>query len=274
MSRQTAFHSGPEPAVSIILPTYNRAPLLPRSIASVLRQSYDSFELLVVDDGSTDETKNVVAALTDPRIKYFSLPRNVGASAARNAGISLARGQFLAFQDSDDEWIESKLAKQMSAFSGGPSSLGMVYSDMQRILPDGTATYFAAPGIVPGRLINPATQFYQVHNLGIQSTVIKREYLERAGRFSVSLPVYEDLELFIRLSRVCEFQHLREPLVKYYDTRGISQDLHNRWISRRLMLRRYYKELLTRYPVFLLKEVRWLYIFRHEALKTCRACSH
>jgi glycosyltransferase involved in cell wall biosynthesis len=274
MSRPAAFHSGPEPRVSIILPTYNRAPLLARSIASVLRQSYDNFELLVIDDGSTDETLNVVAGFTDPRIKYFSLARNVGASAARNAGISLAQGQFLAFQDSDDEWFEAKLAKQMSAFRGGPTNLGMVYSDMERILADGTATYFAAPGIVPGRLIDPATQFYQVHNLGIQSAVIKREYLERAGSFSESLPVYEDLELFIRLSRLCDFQHLQEPLVKYYDTRGISQDLHNRWISRRAMLRRYYKELLTRDPVFLLKEVRWLCIFRHEALKTCRARSH
>ena len=81
------------------------------------------------------------------------------------------------------------------------------------------------------RLINPAVRFYQVVNLGIQSTVIKREHLDAAGHFNESLPAFEDLEMFIRLSRWCDFHLLREPLVKYYDTQGISQDLHAKWVS-------------------------------------------
>jgi hypothetical protein len=159
----------------------------------------------------------------------------------------------------------------MSAFESGPARLGMVYSDMQMILRDGTATYFAAPSVLSDRLINPATRFYQVCNLGIQSAVIKREYLDEAGHFNEGLPALEDLEMFIRLSRRCDFRHLREPLVKYYDTQGISQDLYARWVSRKSMLKLYYKELLSRNPAFLFNEVRWLCTLRGEAAKARRA---
>ena len=236
-----------------------------------MRQSYRDFEVIVIDDGSTDETAGIMADLRDPRIRYVPLTRNTGAGAARNVGIRMARGKFLAFQDSDDEWLPSKLAKQMSAFERGSARLGMVYSDMQMILAEGSATDFAAPSVLPDRLINPATRFYQVHNLGIQSAVIKREYLEEVGHFNESLPTFEDLEMFIRLSRRCEFHHLREPLVKYYKTQGISQDLHARWVTRKVMLKLYYKELLTHDPLFLLNEVRWLFKIRHEAARAKRA---
>ena len=260
-----------EPAVSVVLPTYNRAPLLSRSIRSVLGQSYANFELLVIDDGSTDDTAAVVKGFSDRRITYVSLPSNRGAAAARNVGIRLATAKFLAFQDSDDEWLPSKLAQQISAFERGPARLGMVYSDMQRIRRDGTATYFPAPSVPPHRLIDPATRFYQVGNLGIQSAVIKREYLEQAGHFNESFRAFEDLEMFIRLSRRCDFKHLRAPLVKYYDTQGISRDLYAKWASRKLMLRLYYKEILTNNPVFLINEILWLCAIWHAATRVRRA---
>jgi glycosyltransferase involved in cell wall biosynthesis len=237
----------------------------------VLGQSYTDFEVLVVDDGSMDDTAGVVSGFSDRRVRYVPLARNTGPGAARNVGIRMARGKFLAFQDSDDEWLPSKLAKQMAAFTQGSARLGMVYSDMQRVEADGTATYFAAPGLRPSRLIDPATRFYQAHNLGIQSTVIKREVMEKAGCFNEELPAFEDMELLIRLSKWGDFQHLREPLVKYHNTQGISQDLHARWVSRKLMLRLYYRELLTQNPVFLINEVRWLYAIRHEAARVGRA---
>jgi glycosyltransferase involved in cell wall biosynthesis len=88
-----------EPAVSVVLPTYHRAPLLGRSIRSVLGQCFTDFEVLVVDDGSTDDTAEVVAGFRDPRVRYFRLARNTGAGAARNAGIRLARGRFLAYKE-------------------------------------------------------------------------------------------------------------------------------------------------------------------------------
>jgi glycosyltransferase involved in cell wall biosynthesis len=227
----------------------------------------------VIDDGSTDETSSVVAGFRDQRIRYISLGHNIGAGAARNVGIRMARGKFLAFQDSDDEWLPSKLAKQMSAFERGSVRLGMVYSDMQTILGDGTVIYFAAPTVPSSRLINPATRFYQVWNLGVQSTVIKREYLDVAGHFNESLPAFEDLEMFIRLSKQCEFYRLREPLVKYYDTQGISKDRYAGWLSRKLMLKLYYKEMLTHNPAFLVYEALWLFITQRKAARA-RSVGH
>jgi glycosyltransferase involved in cell wall biosynthesis len=262
--------SGINPAVSVVLPTYNRAALLGRAIRSVLGQSYADFELIVIDDGSTDETAGVVAGFRDRRIRYISLGHNTGAGAARNVGIRMARGKFLAFQDSDDEWLPSKLAKQMSEFERGSVRLGMVYSDMQRILEDGTTLYFAAPSATSNRLINPAIRFYQVCNLGVQSTVIKREYLDAAGHFNESLPAFEDMEMFIRLSRRCEFRRLREPLVKYYDTQGISRDQYAGWVSRKLMLKLYYKEILTHSPAFLFREALWLCTTQRKAARARR----
>ncbi len=262
---------GTEPAVSIVLPTYNRAALLGRSIQSVLRQSYTDFELIVIDDGSTDETSGVVAGFRETRLRYFALARNMGAGAARNVGIQLARGKFLAFQDSDDEWQPSKLSRQMSAFERGSARLGVVYSDMHRVLRDGRTTYFAAPRIRSGRLINYASWFYQVCNIGIQSTVIRRECLDEVGHFNEDLPALEDLEMFIRLSRRYDFQHLREPLVKYYETQGVSKDRYAGWVSRRLMLKLFYKELLTHNPAFLFKEALWLCATRRRAARARRA---
>ena len=122
-----------QPMVSVILPTYNRASLIARSLESVLNQSFADFEVLVVDDGSTDETASVVAEFCDPRVNYIRLPNNAGAAAARNVGIRISKGRFLAFQDSDDEWFPENLAKHMSVFEQNSHKLGVVYSDMERI---------------------------------------------------------------------------------------------------------------------------------------------
>jgi glycosyltransferase involved in cell wall biosynthesis len=246
------------PTVSVVIPTYNRAALIARSLHSVLNQSYRDFEVIVVDDGSTDETAGVVAGFRDQRITYTRLARNTGAGAARNVGIQASKGKFLAFQDSDDEWLPEKLSKHMLVFAQGSPKLGVVYSDKQRLLKNGTTRYHESPAIVPGRLVNPTTQFYQVFRLGIQSIVMKRECLDAAGYFNEALPALEDLELFIRLSKCCDFCHIPEPLVKYYETEGLSKDLYANWVARKLLLKLYYKELLTPNLVFLLKECLWI----------------
>ncbi len=100
--------------VSIILPTYNRAASLPRAIGSILSQTYPDYELLVIDDGSTDHTREVVEGYRDPRIRYLRNDGPVhGASRARNIGIQEARGEYIAFQDSDDVWLPDKLERQV-----------------------------------------------------------------------------------------------------------------------------------------------------------------
>ena len=103
-------------SVSIIMPVFNAAPQLPRAIASVQNQSFPNWELLVIDDGSTDGSAQVAAekARQDPRITLLSLSANEGAAAARNTGLSAARGRYIAFLDADDEWLPEKLDRQLT----------------------------------------------------------------------------------------------------------------------------------------------------------------
>ena len=99
--------------ISVIIPTYNRAKLLPRAVESVLNQTYQDIELIIVDDGSTDDTMEWVRGIKDDRVRYAQL-NHQGACAARNHGISIARGEYIAFQDSDDIWFMDKLEKQLA----------------------------------------------------------------------------------------------------------------------------------------------------------------
>jgi len=97
------------PRISVIIPSYNRANTIGRAIQSALSQSYQDFEIIVIDDGSTDHTEEVIRSFQDSRIRYIRHNRNRGGSAARNTGIHAARGEYIAFLDSDDEWLPQKL---------------------------------------------------------------------------------------------------------------------------------------------------------------------
>ncbi|MGH7835786.1 MAG: glycosyltransferase family 2 protein [Candidatus Binatia bacterium] len=250
--------SGVHPTVSVVIPTYNRARLIGRSVQSVLNQSYSDFEVLVIDDGSTDATAGVLGGFRDQRIRYIRLANNSGAGAARNVGIRMSRGKFIAFQDSDDEWLSEKLARHMSVFEHSSPKLGVVYSDMQRIRTDGSVAYHASPALVPGRLVNPVQQFYQPYMLGVQSTVMKRECLDAAGYFNEQFRALEDLELFIRLSKAFDFYRIPEPLVRYYETDGLSKNQRAGLRARKLLVKLHYKELLLHDVRFLIKECLWI----------------
>lgn len=104
------------PKVSVIIAAYNRAHLIGRALRTVLEQTYNDFEVIIVDDASTDNTENVIKSFDDARIKYIRHDKNKGAAAAWNTGIRASKGEYIAFQDSDDEWAEDKLEKQMNAF--------------------------------------------------------------------------------------------------------------------------------------------------------------
>ncbi len=102
------------PIVSVVIPAFNRVGTIREAVKSVLSQSHADLELLVVDDGSSDGTMSALADMTDPRLRLLANPRNMGPGAARNTGIRAARGDWVAFQDSDDEWLPDKLAKQLA----------------------------------------------------------------------------------------------------------------------------------------------------------------
>ena len=127
--------------VSVIIPTYNRSRTIERAIRSVLIQTYTDLEVIVVDDCSTDNTADIVHCIKDDRVKYFRLECNQGACVARNVGIDMAKGDYIAFQDSDDEWMAEKLEKVLSVMEETQSDI--CFHRLKRFYPkDNRCVYF------------------------------------------------------------------------------------------------------------------------------------
>jgi glycosyltransferase involved in cell wall biosynthesis len=200
------------PPVSIVLPTHNRSAELPRAIESVLAQSWTDFELIVVDDGSTDDTERVVRAFDDPRLRYTRHETNRGGSAARNTGVRMARAPLIAFQDSDDEWLPEKLDKQLRLLRECPPRVGVVGCAYARTADDGSSARFPPPGVGgPETDLGPA--LLRESLLGTPTLVVRRECLDRAGPFDERLARFQDWELLIHISQSYEIRALDEVLV-------------------------------------------------------------
>jgi len=229
--------------VSVVLPTYNRAETLERAIESVLNQTFTDFELIIIDDRSTDNTHLILSKYANiSNVRRISQLRR-GCSVARNIGISIAQGRYVAFQDSDDEWVPDKLAKAVAGLEGTGAEVGVFYSDMLRVQADGSSADFRSPDVEQGVFVDEATLDYQVWCIGIQSAVIKRKCFDEAGYFDEALPRLIDLELFIRLSDKFRFVHCKEMLVKYYAGEGISTNRQALVTARRYLLRKYHNRL-------------------------------
>lgn len=181
--------------VSVVLPTYNRERTLHRAINSVLQQTYHEIELIVVDDGSTDQTRSVVQAYKDERIRYIYQP-NQGACVARNRGVSEARGLYIAFQDSDDEWMEDKLERQMAY--------------MEQTQADVVFHAFWRHGLeaeserIPSETIPSRQVFFEdivpVNMISTQ-TILGKKTCFQEEQFNPAFPRYQDWELGMRLVR-------------------------------------------------------------------------
>lgn len=207
-----------KPSVSVIIPTYNRATLIKRSIQSVLKQTFDDFEVIVVDDASSDNTEEVIASLQDVRIRYFRHESNRGGSAARNTGIEKAQGDLIAFQDSDDEWLPDKLEKQVKTIQQADPSVGLVYTGFWRIQGD-TKEYLPGPHIkkTEGDIHQ---ELLKGNFITTQAVLVKKECFQKVGGFDDSLPRFQDWELFLRIAKHYEFRYIAEPLVISYFTEG------------------------------------------------------
>jgi glycosyltransferase involved in cell wall biosynthesis len=149
-----------EPVVSVIVPTLDAAAFLPAAIASVLDQTFDQFELIVVDDGSTDATQDFLQSCDDPRLRVVTQPRQ-GAAAARNRGVSLAKAPLLAFLDADDLWHRDKLAAQCAVLDAD-GGLDMVFGFLEEFDDVTGAVRTAVPGYSCGTLMVRASAFTRV----------------------------------------------------------------------------------------------------------------
>ena len=206
------------PAVSVVIPTFNRGHLLERSLHSVLVQTFSDLEVIVVDDGSTDDTERRVRAFDDPRIVYIRHEVSRGAPTARNTGIEIAKGRLIAFQDSDDIWMVDKLEKQMALVATVGSDPVVVYCGFAR-WNKGAITYIPQSSVShrSGRIL---PNLLRRNFVSTQTILAPRQCLEEVGGFDPALRRLQDWELAIRLADRFEFRIADEPLVMVYHTTG------------------------------------------------------
>ena len=242
------------PHVSVVLPAWNRAGSIRMAVDSILRQTFTDFELLVVDDGSTDATMEALADLSDPRLKLLANPRNMGASAARNTGIRAAQGAWVAFHDSDDEWLPQKLEKQMARLKlAGPDTVGcycgMVTLWDQADVPTGAIPfavgrrgfeYVPDPRILPVEGdIRPA--LLRASLVSTQMLVARRDALLQIGGFDETLPALVDWDCVIRLAELGPFAFVDEPLVlQFFSDNSITRSRRKRAEARAQIIRKHH----------------------------------
>lgn len=204
--------------VSVVIPTYNRRDTVLASIESVLAQTYEQLEVLVIDDGSTDGTGASIRDRygTDPRVRYV-WQENAERCAARNAGIGLARGEFVAFLDSDDLWLPEKLAKQLQVFAADPR-VDLVHADFAPYDAEGNATFSEPRPAEHGKQVGDVFDYLLTSDpIGTLTVVVRRAALEERGSFrnDPHLIPFEDWELWARISYRSRVGYVPEQVALY-----------------------------------------------------------
>jgi glycosyltransferase involved in cell wall biosynthesis len=198
------------PLVSVIIPTYNRRALVQEAIDSVLAQTFTDYELIVIDDGSTDGTGEQLARYGDGLTYVWR--ENQGESAARNHGITLSRGRYIAFLDSDDLWLPEKLARQVPVLERSPD-VGLVYCWTQRIDEKGRRINGQPLGFKSAERPLVFAELYE-HGLGsVSGVVMRRTVLDTLGGFDATIKYGEDGDLWLRGILVTRFAEVPEILV-------------------------------------------------------------
>ncbi len=229
--------------VSVIIPTYNRAAYIVKSIESVLAQTYQDIEIIVVDDASTDDTGARIFELSHPKVKYFCNDKNRGCSYTRNRGVAEAAGEYIAFQDSDDLWLPEKLALQMD-----------------KLLKDQTDMCFCAfktsTNVHPNE--ESAKEIFKrepdlftcllcVQLIGTPTILCKRECFLNLGGFDESIYAFEDYDFSLRFSEKYKISYIEKPLVNVRAVdNGINTNYDEILRVRCMLLKRYIEQLLNR----------------------------
>ncbi len=207
-------HMTDRPIVSVILPTWNRLGMLREAVSSVEQQSERRWELLIVDDGSSDGTAEWVRSLEDPRIRLLPGARSGRPGVVRNRGLRNTRGRWVAFLDSDDRWRHDKLRRQLEAHSARPDARwsytgrSLIDAQGQPLDEDGFKPWTARAGwIYEDLLMHDAM-------VSLPTVVVDRELLEEVGGFDEGLPLSEDYELWLRLARASPALAVDAPLTE------------------------------------------------------------
>lgn len=228
------------------MPVFNRAPIVRRAIDSVLGQDFADFELVVVDDGSTDGTAERVAQTEDPRVRLIRLERNGGSNAARNRGIEAAQSNLIAFLDSDDAYLPHKLGRVVGIFGDQPD-LEVLLDSFRKLYPPGHSRKEA-------RRRNPVIDSTEAFSAALFSRRLwkatsaitaRRDALIRAGMFDEKLRRRQDMDVLIRLARVARCASTDELLWEKSWTPGAISDNPKSFLAATFELTRRYPEYLT-----------------------------
>ena len=222
------------PRVSVLLPTYDRAHYIEESVESVLRQSFAGLELIVVDDGSTDDTADRLSRIADPRLRYVRRAHR-GVAAALNAGLALARGEYIARNDSDDVWLPDLLATAVAVLDANPQ-VGLVYGRGEGI--DGGGRRTGGTRGFPLKFPDDAFRslLYADYTVAVAS-VLRRACFERVGAWDESMLLCEDWDLALRIARHYGVRFVDRVLVRIRTHAGNSTALDAPSFERRLVRR-------------------------------------
>jgi len=205
------------PHVSVVMAAKNYARFLPQAVESVLAQTFADWELLIVDDGSTDATPRAVRPyLIDPRVRYFRSDK-LGQPRAKNLGITLSRGEFVAFLDADDAWEPTKLAKQLAVFEANPT-IGVVFCRRSLIDENGSPIPArTAPQPPCGRVLD---RMFVQNFVCFSSAVVRRTVFSHVGSFDPTWDLAIDYDLWLRVAKHYTFDAVDEALVQYRTGHG------------------------------------------------------
>jgi glycosyltransferase involved in cell wall biosynthesis len=230
-----------KPKVTVVIPTHNRAGFIGRCVRSALAQTLHDIEVIVVDDASTDETPSVVGAFADPRVRVIALASRSGPSAARNRGIEAAQGRFVAFLDSDDEWLPSKLERQVDEFDreGG---FGVVFTGVW--LRRGSK-YEPEVATVEGDAFDAMLSYRgRITTTGL---MFDREVVGDELCFDEAFPAMQERELIIRVSRHHRVGCVLEPLYVWnHHPHPRVSDPQRQIAARRMIIEKYASDLASR----------------------------
>jgi glycosyltransferase involved in cell wall biosynthesis len=234
--------------ISVIVPTYNRADLISETIESILNQTYKNFELIIVDDGSTDNTEEVIRKFKDSRIKYIKTDNWGGPARPRNIGIKKAKGEYIAFCDDDDIWLPEKLEKQIRVFQIS-NETAMLYTRFKTIEGDVISNkIFPENGKYKSG--NIFKSIYLRNLIACSGVIVKRSVLDQVGLFNTdpNLIAIEDADLWLRISLKYIIKCTDDlPLLIYrIQSQSISQGFIQR-TKRSIILRKRYKKYAGNY---------------------------
>jgi glycosyltransferase involved in cell wall biosynthesis len=235
------------PFISVVIPTYNRAGLIKKTIECVLAQTYRDFEIIIIDDGSKDNTNEVAASFNNKNIRYIKHPKNLGATAARNTGIKAAGGEWIAFLDSDDIWLNDKLEKQVKAINCLPDDYAVIHCGIQYF-------DFETGEFISERIARENINEVVKSNLGVipqtSSMLIKKSALFDIGMFDEKLPAMQEAELGLKLAQKYKFKLVDEFLVHCIKNHDQIMSKPSLYVNAKEIVLENHRNLLSRELIF------------------------